>query len=159
MGIMLTNSAPSLRILGTLNGVATSVTALGRAIGPAIEGWTFSVGLNIGYVILPWWTLAVIAALGAIPVWHLIEMEGPSSDESADSEDYDSRTAEPPPGTDEAIGQNQAITIQQRRNSGLSRCGTNESGLVMQPGSINSVESPLAMNFSNPMRSRRKDAC
>ncbi|MCJ1467772.1 hypothetical protein MMC07_006397 [Pseudocyphellaria aurata] len=164
MGIMLTNSTPSLRVLGTLNGVATSVSAIGRAIGPAIEGWMFSVGLNIGYVILSWWTLAVIAALGAIPVWHLIDMEGPTSeepaaDESADLEDHDSSTAEPRPGTDEAVGQTPAIAIQQRRNSKLTRSGTNESGLVMQPGSINSVESPLAMNYSSPMRSRRKDAC
>ena len=74
--ILLTNSAVSMRVLGTLNGVATSISAIGRAAGPAIAGWTFSIGVSKGYVILPWWTLAGFALLGAITPWWLIEMEG-----------------------------------------------------------------------------------
>lgn len=74
--ILLTNSATSLRVLGTLNGVATSVSALGRAAGPAIGGWTFSWGVKLGCVIIPWWTLAAWATLGAVPVWFLVEGEG-----------------------------------------------------------------------------------
>lgn len=89
--ILLTNSAVSLRVLGTLNGVATSVSALGRAAGPAIVGWTFSIGVDKGYVILPWWTLAAFAVLGAITPWWLVEMEGfgggdDSEDETGDSD-------------------------------------------------------------------------
>ena len=84
--ILLTNSASSLRILGTLNGVSTSVSALGRAAGPAIGGWTFSFGVDKGYVILPWWTLAAFAALGAVPVWWLVETEGFGGGEASDSE-------------------------------------------------------------------------
>jgi len=84
--ILLTNSAVSLRILGTLNGVATSVSAIGRAAGPAIAGWTFSVGVSKGYVILPWWTTAAFALLGALAPWMLIEMEGFGGDDS-DSDD------------------------------------------------------------------------
>ena len=34
--ILLTNSVPSLRHLGTVNGIATSFAALGRAIGPMV---------------------------------------------------------------------------------------------------------------------------
>jgi MFS family permease len=85
--ILLTNSASSLRILGTLNGVATSISAIGRAAGPAIGGGTFSMGVDAGYVIVPWWTLAFIAALGAIPVFRLIEMDGfgPSSSSTSSS--------------------------------------------------------------------------
>jgi len=74
--ILLTNSATSLRILGTLNGIAVSVSALGRAAGPAIGGWTFTLGLDVGYGILPWWTLAALAIFAAMPVWWLVEMEG-----------------------------------------------------------------------------------
>lgn len=74
--ILLTNSAVSLRVLGTLNGVATSVSALGRAAGPAVGGATFSLGVDAGFVIVPWWTLAALAAVGAVPVWWLVEMEG-----------------------------------------------------------------------------------
>jgi len=88
--ILLTNSAVSLRILGTLNGVATSVSALGRAAGPAIGGSTFSLGVAAGYVIVPWWTLAALAAVGAIPVWWLVEMEGFGG--AADSDGDESET-------------------------------------------------------------------
>ena len=85
--ILLTNSAGSLRLLGTLNGVATSLSAIGRAAGPSIGGFSFTVGVDIGYIILPWWTLAAFASLGAIPVWWLLELDGfGGSGESSDSE-------------------------------------------------------------------------
>lgn len=84
--ILLTNSASSLRILGTLNGISTSVSALGRAVGPAIGGWAFSLGVDKGYVITPWWTLAAFAILGAVPVWWLIEMDGFGGGDETESE-------------------------------------------------------------------------
>ncbi|KAL3461464.1 major facilitator superfamily domain-containing protein [Aspergillus heterothallicus] len=74
--ILLTNSASSLNILGTLNGVATSVSAVGRAAGPALLGPVFSLGVKMGYVILPWWLLACIACVAAIPVPFMVEGEG-----------------------------------------------------------------------------------
>ncbi len=85
--ILITNSAASLLILGTLNGVATSMGALGRAAGSALGGSTFSAGVKAGYVILPWWTLALTAAVGALPVWWLVEMEGFGQKESEEVED------------------------------------------------------------------------
>ena len=86
--ILLTNSAVSLRILGTLNGVAVSISAIGRAAGPAIGGYTFSVGVDKGYGILPWWILGCFGILGAITPWWLVEMEGfgGSSDDSANDD-------------------------------------------------------------------------
>ncbi|KAL8704407.1 MAG: hypothetical protein Q9201_002433 [Fulgogasparrea decipioides] len=87
--ILLTNSAVSLRILGTLNGVATSVSAIGRATGPAVGGAMFEVGAERGWAILPWWVLAGFATLGAIPVWWIVEKEGfgGPGDQSHDEED------------------------------------------------------------------------
>jgi len=76
MMILLTNSASSLRVLGTLNGFATSLSAIGRAFGPAVSGVLFTWGVDQGYMITPWWTLAVISALGAIPVWQIKETDG-----------------------------------------------------------------------------------
>ncbi len=108
--ILLTNSAVSLRILGTLNGVATSLSAIGRATGPAVGGWTFSVGLDKGYVIMPWWTLAAFAVLGAVPVWWLVEMEGFGGNGDSDSEDEEAISvlrAEEPAGN----GRSEAIAI------------------------------------------------
>lgn len=74
--ILLTNSAVSLRILGTLNGVSTSISAIGRAAGPALCGLAFTIGVDRGYIIAPWWLLTIIAVLAATPVFWLIEMEG-----------------------------------------------------------------------------------
>ena len=84
--ILLTNSAASLRILGTLNGFSISISALGRAAGPALVGWAFSIGVEKGYIIVPWWTLAGCAVLGAFPVWWLVEMDGFGGNEANDSD-------------------------------------------------------------------------
>ena len=90
--ILLTNSAASLKVLGTLNGVATSISALGRASGPAISGLAFTMGVDAGYVIVSWWILALIAVIGAIPVWWLEELDGfttTTDDPDEDTLDYD----------------------------------------------------------------------
>ncbi|KAI9802462.1 MAG: hypothetical protein M1825_002847 [Sarcosagium campestre] len=79
--ILLTNSASSVRVLATLNGVATSIAALGRAAGPAIGGATFTWGVRMGYLILPWWVIAALSTLGAIPIFSMVE-----SDDSDDPE-------------------------------------------------------------------------
>lgn len=90
--ILLTNSASTLSVLGTLNGVATSISAIGRAAGPALAGGTFTAGVDIGYVVISWWTLALVAMVGAAPVFALVEMEGfagTSNDDEDDSDDED----------------------------------------------------------------------
>ncbi|KAK0630116.1 major facilitator superfamily domain-containing protein [Bombardia bombarda] len=87
--ILLTNSASSLRILGTLNGFATSFSGVGRAVGPAMTGAVFSFGVQRGYVIAPWWLLSVIAMIGAIPSWFIIEGDGPTRSLDTDDEDED----------------------------------------------------------------------
>ncbi|PSK60332.1 hypothetical protein B9Z65_482 [Elsinoe australis] len=88
--ILLTNSAPSLRILGTLNGVAVSVSAIGRAAGPAITGAVFTAGVERGYVIAPWWTLCAIAVAASVPVWWIVEGEGFGGDEGEIEDEEDS---------------------------------------------------------------------
>ncbi|KAK5129829.1 hypothetical protein LTR08_002766 [Meristemomyces frigidus] len=86
--ILLTNSASSLRVLGTLNGVGTSVAAVGRAIGPALGGSIFTMGVKKGYVVAPWWTFSAIAVVAAIPVFWLVEGEGfGGDDEVSDGEE------------------------------------------------------------------------
>ncbi|KAI1131845.1 MFS general substrate transporter [Nemania abortiva] len=89
--ILLTNSAASLSILGTLNGFATTFSALGRASGPALAGLAFSWGVKNNMIGAPWWILGLIAAVGALPVWMIAEGDGPtvSSSDSSDAEDSD----------------------------------------------------------------------
>lgn len=84
--ILLTNSASSLRVLGTLNGFATSFSAFGRALGPLLAGGMFTVGVERGYVIAPWWLLAGIGFLAAVPVFYLVEGEGFGGDEDDDGQ-------------------------------------------------------------------------
>ena len=83
--ILLTNSARSVRLLGTLNGVATSVTAMGKGLGPAVIGYAFTVGVNAGYIIMPWFLLALLAIGAIYPTWRLVESDGfEDDDEDAD---------------------------------------------------------------------------
>ncbi|KAJ9636281.1 hypothetical protein H2199_007956 [Coniosporium tulheliwenetii] len=86
--ILLTNTANSLRVLGTLNGIATSVSAIGRAAGPAIGGALFTIGAERNYIVMPFWALAAIAAIAASLTFLLEEGEGFGDDaESDDGED------------------------------------------------------------------------
>ncbi|KAI3324862.1 MFS general substrate transporter [Xylariaceae sp. AK1471] len=90
--ILLTNSAASLNILGTLNGFATTFSALGRASGPALTGLAFSWGVKNNMIGAPWWILGFIASVGSLPVWMIVEDDGPSgpSSDSSDTDDTDS---------------------------------------------------------------------
>lgn len=84
--ILLTNSAPSVRILGTLNGFATMFSGLGRAIGPTSAGAWFSWGVKRGYVLPAFLFLSIVAAGQAIPAWMIVEGQGPSREEETDDE-------------------------------------------------------------------------
>ncbi|MCJ1382961.1 hypothetical protein MMC17_006074 [Xylographa soralifera] len=100
--ILLTNSARSLKLLGTLNGVATSLSAIGRALGPTIGGGVFTLGIDLGYLIIPWFTIAGLAALGNVPVWWLIEMDGFGGAEDSDSDEEEEEEEDLPQGGDSA---------------------------------------------------------
>ncbi|KAI5462119.1 major facilitator superfamily domain-containing protein [Mariannaea sp. PMI_226] len=89
--ILLTNSASSLSILGTLNGFATTFSGIGRAIGPATSGAVFTWGVDNGYVVASWFYLMAFAIMGAFPVFLIVEGDGPTASvESSDAEDSDS---------------------------------------------------------------------
>ncbi|KAH6609264.1 hypothetical protein Trco_002610 [Trichoderma cornu-damae] len=83
--ILLTNSAASLSVLGTLNGFATMFSGLGRALGPAFTGLAFSWGVEHGYVVSAYFFLGIISAIGAIPVFMIVEGDGPTA--AADNSD------------------------------------------------------------------------
>ena len=114
--IMLTNSAASLRVLGTINGVATSVSAIGRASGPAIGGGLFTWGVKRGYVIVPFWALTVISLIASIPTWWLVEGKGfggedsETEDEEAESivEDEENVTESRPIPVDEIAARSES---------------------------------------------------
>lgn len=63
--LLLTGSAPSLMVLGVINGVAASAASLSRAVGPTLSGVIQSAGLNAGYLGVPWWSSGAVAIVGA----------------------------------------------------------------------------------------------
>ena len=68
-------------MLGTLNGVAVSLSAIGRAIGPYFAGRTFTWGISAGYGIAAWWLLGIFAIAGHVVTWWIQEMEGFASND------------------------------------------------------------------------------
>jgi hypothetical protein len=86
--ILLTNSAPSLLMLGTINGVAASTASLSRAFGPTISGVLFSAGVKLGYSGLAWWCSALIALAGAAISLRMTD-EGGRMDTQAGNEEED----------------------------------------------------------------------
>lgn len=71
--ILLTNSAPSLLVLGTINGVAASTASIFRAFGPTITGIIYSKGLDLGMVGLAWWVNALVCVIGGIQASWMTE--------------------------------------------------------------------------------------
>lgn len=74
--ILLTNSASSVEILGTLNGLATSVSGIGRALGPACIGYIFSIGAQHDFMVLPWWSMSLLALASCWISWNVNEGTG-----------------------------------------------------------------------------------
>ena len=74
--MMLANSAPSKKVLGTLNGVAASAASLSRALGPTSSGFIQVAGLGMGSIGLPWWVTGMIAGIGAVLSFAMVEVRG-----------------------------------------------------------------------------------
>ena len=86
--ILLTNAAPSLLVLGVINGVSASTASLARACGPTVTGILHSWGLKMGSSGLAWWASGLVCALGAIESLWLEEstgrMDQPDDDDEED---------------------------------------------------------------------------
>ncbi len=74
--ILLTNAAPSKKVLGTINGVAASTACLARAFGPTVTGAIHSAGLKFGFSGPAWWVGGIVCAIGAIESLWIEEVEG-----------------------------------------------------------------------------------
>ena len=73
LAIILTNSSPSKRVLGTLNGAAASSASICRGFGPTISGFMDGIGEAKHMSGLAWWTIAGVALLGWGPGFMLQE--------------------------------------------------------------------------------------
>jgi hypothetical protein len=89
----ITNSAPNNSVLGTLNGLAQTLSAAGRAVGPFLSGGLFSIATRVrpkGEV-LAWGVFGGIAFLGFIASWGIRgeRLESAEWDEEHGSDDED----------------------------------------------------------------------
>lgn len=71
--ILLANSAPSRKVLGTINGAAASTASLCRALGPLVSGVFYSMGLQSGYSGLAWWVNGLVSIGGAILTLYIAD--------------------------------------------------------------------------------------
>ncbi|KAI2617985.1 MFS general substrate transporter [Hypomontagnella submonticulosa] len=69
--ILLTEAAPAKTVLGTIHGAGNMLASLARAVGPAIGGYVFAVGVEDGIIGLVWWLYLVCIALCAL-AWSYI---------------------------------------------------------------------------------------
>lgn len=86
--ILLTNSAPSLLVLGVINGAAASTASLARACGPTITGLLHAWGLEIGSIGVAWWAGGIICLLGALESMWLEEGTGRMDQPDLENEDH-----------------------------------------------------------------------
>lgn len=70
------NCSPHPSVLGTVHGLAQSVSSGARTIGPVIGGWLFGRGLSIGVIGLAWWAFCLEALVGAISGMFVREGSG-----------------------------------------------------------------------------------
>ncbi|KAK4635244.1 Major facilitator superfamily multidrug transporter mfsB [Fulvia fulva] len=74
--ILVNNASPHPSVLGTIHGIAQSVSSATRTIGPVLAGWIYGVGLNRGVVGLAWWCMAGVALLALIAGRFVQEGDG-----------------------------------------------------------------------------------
>lgn len=74
--ILLTHSSPSPLVLGRIHGLTVSLASLSKAVGPAVAGVLFGIGLREGVVGTAWWALAGVSVVGAIVALWLREDQG-----------------------------------------------------------------------------------
>ena len=58
MQVLTNNCSPHPSVLGSLHGVASSVSSGANSIGPIISSWLFGKGLEMNFIALAWWVLA-----------------------------------------------------------------------------------------------------
>ncbi|MCJ1447110.1 MAG: hypothetical protein MMC23_007619 [Stictis urceolatum] len=97
--LLITNSAPDHAVLGTLNGLAQTLSAAGRALGPFVSGGLFTLATQIkpkGEA-MAFGVFGGVAFLGFLGSWGIrganLEAEGGDEEEGSDVEDEDDEDA------------------------------------------------------------------
>ncbi|KAH8698751.1 putative MFS multidrug transporter [Talaromyces proteolyticus] len=99
--VLLANAIPSRDVMGSVNGVASSVASLGRALGPLITGYVHTKGLNSGISVIAWWVLGFVTIMGAI---ESLFMQAPSLPSQNTPETFDESVNESDDESDGKLG-------------------------------------------------------
>jgi MFS family permease len=90
--ILVNNCCPHPSVLGSVHGIAQSVSSFTRTVGPVLGGWLYGVGLNKGMVGLAWWCMSCVALVGAVAgrfvregSGHEVWLEGEEEEKEEDS--------------------------------------------------------------------------
>lgn len=96
--MQITNSAPNHNVLGTLNGIAQTLSAAGRAVGPFLSGGLFTLATHVRRKgeVLAWGVFGGVSLVGFFLSFGIkspqLEAEGWSEEDGSvypDNEDYD----------------------------------------------------------------------
>lgn len=74
--ILLNRAPASLSQLGRINGIAASTACLARALGPVTAGHLYGEGANVGYGVIAWWTIGLVAAIGSLVSVIIVRDQG-----------------------------------------------------------------------------------
>jgi len=74
--ILVNNCCPHPSVLSTIHGVAQSVTAGFRMMGPILGGWGFGLGLKTGIVGTAFWALMLFSFAGGLFGWLVRDGDG-----------------------------------------------------------------------------------
>lgn len=74
--ILVNNSSPGPRALGTVHGVAQSASSAARMLGPTVGGWLLGLGLRANFVGGVWWGMAAVALGNWSLLWMVYEGDG-----------------------------------------------------------------------------------
>lgn len=85
--ILINNSVSDPSSLGTIHGIAQSISSAARTLGPIIGGWGIGVGLKNNMVGAMWWALGAEAIIGWLMLWCIYEGEGAAKDKMDEEEE------------------------------------------------------------------------
>ncbi|CAI7653127.1 unnamed protein product [Penicillium glandicola] len=74
--ILVNNCVTDPSILGTVHGVAQSISSGARTLGPFLGGWGLGLGLENNMIGAVWWALAFESVLGWVMLWSIYEGNG-----------------------------------------------------------------------------------
>ncbi|KAJ5960202.1 uncharacterized protein N7479_007352 [Penicillium vulpinum] len=74
--ILVNNCVTDPSILGTVHGVAQSISSAARTLGPFLGGWGLGLGLQNNMIGAVWWALAVESLIGWAMLWNIYEGKG-----------------------------------------------------------------------------------